>query len=29
MQLGLMLVKQKRPVPALVIDHIEERPTEN
>jgi uncharacterized protein (TIGR03435 family) len=28
-QLGLKLVKQKRPVPALVIDHIEERPTEN
>ncbi len=28
-QLGLRLVKQKRPVPALVIDHIEEKPTEN
>jgi uncharacterized protein (TIGR03435 family) len=28
-QLGLKLVKQKRPVPALVIDHIEEKPTDN
>ena len=28
-QLGLKLVKQKRPVPALVIDSVEEKPTEN
>ena len=28
-QLGLKLVKQKRPVPVLVIDHIDEKPTEN
>ena len=28
-QLGLKLVMQKRPVPALVIDHIDEKPTEN
>jgi uncharacterized protein (TIGR03435 family) len=28
-QLGLKLVKQKRPFPVLVIDHIEEKPTEN
>jgi uncharacterized protein (TIGR03435 family) len=28
-QLGLKLEKQKRPAPVLVIDHIEERPTEN
>ncbi len=28
-QLGLRLVKQRRPVPVLVIDHIEEKPTEN
>jgi uncharacterized protein (TIGR03435 family) len=28
-QLGLKLEKQKRPVPVLVIDHIEEKPTEN
>ena len=28
-QLGLKLIKQKRPVPALVIDHIDEKPTEN
>jgi uncharacterized protein (TIGR03435 family) len=28
-QLGLKLVKQKRPLPVLVIDHIEEKPTEN
>jgi uncharacterized protein (TIGR03435 family) len=28
-QLGLKLVEQKRPVPVLVIDHIEEKPTEN
>ena len=28
-QLGLKLVLQKRPVPALVIDHIDEKPTEN
>jgi uncharacterized protein (TIGR03435 family) len=28
-QLGLKLVKQRRPVPVLVIDHIEEKPTEN
>jgi uncharacterized protein (TIGR03435 family) len=28
-QLGLKLEKQKRRVPVLVIDHIEEKPTEN
>jgi uncharacterized protein (TIGR03435 family) len=28
-QLGLKLEKQKRPAPVLVIDHIEEKPTEN
>ena len=28
-QMGLKLEKQKRPVPMLVIDHIEEKPTEN
>ena len=28
-QLGLKLEKQRRPSPVLVIDHIEEKPTEN
>lgn len=28
-QLGLKLVLEKRPIPALVIDHIEEKPSEN
>jgi uncharacterized protein (TIGR03435 family) len=28
-QLGLKLEKQRRPVPTLVIDHIEEKPTDN
>jgi uncharacterized protein (TIGR03435 family) len=28
-QLGLKLEKEKRPVPVLVIDHMEEKPTEN
>jgi uncharacterized protein (TIGR03435 family) len=28
-QLGLKLEKQKRPLPVLVVDHIEEKPTEN
>jgi uncharacterized protein (TIGR03435 family) len=28
-QLGLKLERQRRPVPVLVIDHIEEKPTEN
>jgi uncharacterized protein (TIGR03435 family) len=28
-QLGLKLVEQKRPVTVLVIDHIEEKPTDN
>ena len=28
-QLGLKLELQKRPVPMLVIDHVEEKPTEN
>lgn len=28
-ELGLKLEKQKRPAPVLVIDHIEEKPTEN
>jgi uncharacterized protein (TIGR03435 family) len=27
--LGLKLIQQKRPVPVLVIDHIQEKPTEN
>jgi uncharacterized protein (TIGR03435 family) len=28
-QLGLKLEKEKRPVPVLVIDHMEEKPTDN
>jgi uncharacterized protein (TIGR03435 family) len=28
-QLGLKLVEQKRPAPVLVIDHIEQKPTDN
>jgi uncharacterized protein (TIGR03435 family) len=28
-QLGLKLEAQKRPVPVLVIDHVEQKPTEN
>ncbi len=28
-QLGLKLVEEKRPVPILVIDHIEQKPTDN
>ena len=28
-QLGLKLQLQKRPIPALVIDHVDEKPTEN
>jgi uncharacterized protein (TIGR03435 family) len=28
-QLGLKLEKQRRPVPSLVIDHMEEKPTDN
>jgi uncharacterized protein (TIGR03435 family) len=28
-QLGLKLETQKRPMPVMVIDHIEQRPTEN
>jgi len=28
-ELGLKLERQKRPVPVLVIDHIEEKPTDN
>jgi uncharacterized protein (TIGR03435 family) len=28
-ELGLKLEKQRRPAPVLVIDHIEEKPTEN
>jgi uncharacterized protein (TIGR03435 family) len=28
-QLGLKLEGQKRPVPVLIIDHIEEKPTDN
>jgi uncharacterized protein (TIGR03435 family) len=28
-QLGLKLVEQKRPVSVLVIDHIDEKPSEN
>jgi len=27
--LGLKLIKEKRPEPVLVIDHIDERPTPN
>jgi uncharacterized protein (TIGR03435 family) len=29
LQLGLRLEKRKRPLPVLVIDHIEEKPTDN
>jgi uncharacterized protein (TIGR03435 family) len=28
-ELGLKLEKQRRPEPVLVIDHIEEKPTDN
>jgi uncharacterized protein (TIGR03435 family) len=28
-QLGLKLEKQRRPEPALVIDHIDDKPTDN
>ena len=28
-QLGLKLEMQKRPTPVLVIDHIEQKPTDN
>jgi uncharacterized protein (TIGR03435 family) len=28
-QLGLKLIKEKRPEPVLVIDHIDEQPTPN
>ena len=28
-QLGLKLVKEKRPEPVLVIDHMDEQPTPN
>jgi uncharacterized protein (TIGR03435 family) len=28
-QLGLKLEKQKRPLPVLVIDHVEQKPTDN
>ena len=28
-QLGVKLIKEKRPSPVLVIDHIEEKPTDN
>jgi uncharacterized protein (TIGR03435 family) len=28
-QIGIKLEKQKRPIPMLVIDHIEEKPTDN
>jgi uncharacterized protein (TIGR03435 family) len=28
-QLGLKLEKQKRPLPVMVIDHVERKPTEN
>ena len=28
-QLGLKLEMQKRPLPVLVIDHVEEKPTDN
>jgi len=28
-QLGLKLEAQKRPLPVLVIDHVEEKPTDN
>jgi len=28
-QLGVKVVKEKRPSPVLIIDHIEQKPTEN
>jgi uncharacterized protein (TIGR03435 family) len=28
-QLGLKLVLEKRPLPVLVVDHVDEKPTEN
>lgn len=28
-QLGVLLEKQKRPMPVIVIDHLEQKPTEN
>ncbi|HUD22988.1 MAG TPA: TIGR03435 family protein, partial [Acidobacteriaceae bacterium] len=28
-QLGVKMIKEKRPSPVLVIDHIEEKPTDN
>jgi uncharacterized protein (TIGR03435 family) len=28
-QLGLKLEEKKRPAPVLVIDHVEEKPTDN
>ena len=28
-QLGVKLIKEKRPSPVLVIDHIDEKPTDN
>jgi len=28
-QLGIKLEKQRRPEPGLVIDHIEQKPTDN
>jgi uncharacterized protein (TIGR03435 family) len=28
-QLGVKLIKEKRSSPVLVIDHIEEKPTDN
>jgi len=28
-QLGLKLEMQKRPMPVIVIDHIEQKPTDN
>jgi uncharacterized protein (TIGR03435 family) len=28
-QLGLKLAMQKRPMPVIVIDHLEQKPTDN